>query len=61
MRFDYRGYRVGVELWGGQWRAWVKRLTRGAYRTVVSGYETEHETVEAVKRWIERGTKGGMR
>jgi len=53
MRFDYKGYRVGVELFRGQWRAWVKRAGQ-PFRTAVSGYGTEQETIDAVKRWIDK-------
>jgi hypothetical protein len=62
MRFDYKGHRVGVEQIDGQWRAWVRRLrkpvrglqTGSPTRTVVSGYGTEAETIDAVKRWLDK-------
>jgi len=53
MRFEYKGYRVIVDLEGGIWKAWVRRPGR-AQRLAVSGYATEGETLDAVKRWLDR-------
>lgn len=57
MRYEYKGFTVGVENLNGQWQAWVK-IHGKIRRTVVSGYATEEETYRAVERWIDRS---GMR
>lgn len=53
MRFEYKGYRVIVDLEGEVWKAWVRK--GGPSRLAVSGYATESETLDAVKRWIDKG------
>jgi hypothetical protein len=59
VRFEYGGYRVLVE-YVGHWRAQVRSARPGArdhWRLAVQGYGTEGETVEAVKRWIDKGRR----
>lgn len=56
MRFDHEGYRVIVDLEGGVWKAWVRK--GGPSRLAVSGYATESETLDAVKRWIDEIRRG---